>query len=287
MKRTVLVVTALLLLFASLRVPAQSVAGAREDRSRHREGFVTSERVRLHYLDWGGVGPNLVFLTGFGSTAHDFDKLADHFASRFRVIALTRRGRSPSDEPASGYDLARLTADVKAVMDGLSVDRAHLVGHSMAGTEMMQFARLYPERLLSMVFIDAAVDPAAAWRVMIKDPQGPPTSPAGSVSEQIDRWWNTHPSDFTAVRVPALALFAVQNQHPYPPAGASTEMRARLDEYWQTDWNALVTRTAEKFQREVPGGRVVMMKGPHYLYRENEADVIRELDEFYRSVLPK
>jgi len=37
----------------------------------------------------------------------------------------------------------------------------------------------------------------------------------------------------------------------------------------------------------VPGGRVVMMNGPHHLYRENEADVIREIDEFYRAVLPR
>jgi pimeloyl-ACP methyl ester carboxylesterase len=287
MRHPTLIVTALLTLQASVWVSAQSGIERREDRSPHRESFVTAERVRLHYLDWGGTGPHLVFVTGFGSTAHDFDRLADHFASRFRVIAITRRGRSPSDEPSSGYDLARLTADVKAVLDALSVDRVHFVGHSMAGTEMMQFARLYPERVLSMVFIDAAVDPAAAWRVMLKDPQGTPKSPVGSVSEQIDRWWGTHPSDFAAVRVPALALFAVQDRHPYAPPGTSAAMRAQLDEYWRTEWNSLVERTAEKFRREVAGGRVVMMNGPHYLYRTNEADVIREIDAFYRAVLPR
>jgi pimeloyl-ACP methyl ester carboxylesterase len=287
MKPNILIAIALLTLHVSVGVPAQSGAERSADRSPHREGFVTSGGVRLHYLDWGGTRPNLVFVTGFGSAAHDFDRVADHFASRFRVIAITRRGTSPSDEPSSGYDLARLTADVTAVLDALSVDRAHFVGHSMAGTEMMQFAHLYPARVLSMVFIDAAVDPAAAWRVMMKDPQGPPKSPVGSVSEQIDRWWNTHPSDFSAVRVPALALYAIQDRHPYPPPGTSTAMRARLDEYWRTEWNSLVERTAERFRREVVGGRIVMINGPHYLYREKEAEVIREIDGFYRAVLPK
>jgi hypothetical protein len=101
--------------------------------------------------------------------------------------------------------------------------------------------------VLSMVFIDAAVDPAATWQVMQGDPQGPPKSPVGSVSEHIDRWWNTHPSDFGAVRVPALAIYAVHDDHPYPLPGTSPEMRARLDTHWQTEWNALVHRTADKF----------------------------------------
>ncbi len=93
---------------------------------------------------------------------------------------MTRRGCSPSDEPTSGYDLPRLTADVRSVLDALFVKQAHFAGHSMAGTEVMQFARLYPDRVLSAVFIDAAVDPAASWRVWQMDPQGLPKSVVGS-----------------------------------------------------------------------------------------------------------
>jgi pimeloyl-ACP methyl ester carboxylesterase len=245
---------------------------------------VTAQGIRLHCLDWGGIGPPLVFLTGFGDTAHDFDGLAGHFSSRFRVVAMTRRGRAPSDQPRSGYDLARLTADVTATMDALKVDRAHFAGHSIAGTEMMRFARLHPDRMLSAVFIDAAVDPAAAWSVMAGDPQGAPKSPPGSVLEQIDLWWTTHPAQFAAVRVPALAIYALQDAHPYPPLGASADLLARLNEYWRTDWNGLVRQTAERFRRSVPGGRVVFMNGPHHLYRDNQSEVIGAMEAFYAAL---
>ena len=74
------------------------------DRSPHESGFVTvAGGIRLHYLDWGGSGPVLLFLTAIGCNAHIFDGFAPRFTDRFHVLALTRRaadgprsrGRSP------------------------------------------------------------------------------------------------------------------------------------------------------------------------------------------------
>ena len=79
----------------------------------------TNDGVTLHYLDWGGKGEPLLFLTGYGAPAHVFDSLAPKFTNAFRVIALTRRGRAPSQTPSSGYDFDTLTADVKGVLDAL------------------------------------------------------------------------------------------------------------------------------------------------------------------------
>jgi pimeloyl-ACP methyl ester carboxylesterase len=138
----------------------------------HTERFVPANGIKLHVLDWGGSGPNLVLLTGLGDAAYTFDSIALHFLKRFRVVALTRRGVLPSNQPGTGYDKATLTADVVQVLDRLQIRTAHLVGHSLGGVEVTEIASRFPERVLSVVYLDAAVDAADAARVMKLDPFG-------------------------------------------------------------------------------------------------------------------
>jgi hypothetical protein len=45
------------------------------DPSAHRSAFVVHRGARLHYLDWGGSGPAVVLLPGYGLTAHAFDEI--------------------------------------------------------------------------------------------------------------------------------------------------------------------------------------------------------------------
>lgn len=128
------------------------------DTSPHKSDFVTVNGVRLHYLDWGGHGPVLLFLAGLGCNAHIFDQFAPRFADHFHVLALTRRGHGDSDYPETGYDIDTLTEDIRQFMDALKIDQAILAGHSLAGIELSHFAALYPERVLKLVFLDAAYD---------------------------------------------------------------------------------------------------------------------------------
>ncbi|MGB8981616.1 MAG: alpha/beta hydrolase [Anaerolineales bacterium] len=128
------------------------------DSSPHKSEFVNVNGIRLHYLDWGGEGPALLFLTGLGNSAHIYDQFAPRFTDKFRVLALTRRGHGDSDYPETGYDVDTLTEDVRQAMDALDMDKAILVGHSMANVELCHFAALHPERVLKLVFLDAAYD---------------------------------------------------------------------------------------------------------------------------------
>jgi len=115
------------------------------DTSAHKSDFVNANGIRIHYLDWGGNGPVLLFLTGLGLSAHIYDKFAPRFVDKFHVIALTRRGHGDSDYPETGYDVDTLTEDVRQSMDALGIDKAILAGHSMANVELCHFAALHPE----------------------------------------------------------------------------------------------------------------------------------------------
>src|SRR5512147_2900902 len=123
------------------------------DSSPHHSDFVTvNDGTRLHYLDWGGGGPALLFLAGLGSTAHIFDRFAPRFVDQFHVLALTRRGHGESDYPDTGYDIDTLTEDIRQFMDALKIDQAILVGHSMASVELSHFTAVYPQRVLKLVY---------------------------------------------------------------------------------------------------------------------------------------
>jgi pimeloyl-ACP methyl ester carboxylesterase len=120
-----------------------------------REGFFDSEGVRLHYIDWGGIGTPMVLLAGLGDSVQQYRGLAPKLAKRFRVAGLTRRGHGRSDRPGSGYGLDTLVEDIRRFQDALGIERSILVGHSFAGLEMPRFAVRHPERVEALVFLDA------------------------------------------------------------------------------------------------------------------------------------
>ncbi len=128
------------------------------DKSPHKSAFINVNGVKLHYLDWGGKGNPLLFLTGLGHSAHIYDDLAPKFVDEFRALALTWRGHGKSDRPETGYDVDTLTEDVRQFLDAMKIERVTLVGYSMAGEELTRFAGLYPERVDRLVYLDAAYD---------------------------------------------------------------------------------------------------------------------------------
>jgi pimeloyl-ACP methyl ester carboxylesterase len=122
-----------------------------------KSSFVTANGVRLHYLDWGGSGPTLILVHGYGENPHYFDDLAPAFTDRFRVLAYARRGEGESDAKGP-YDVATLTEDLRGLMDELGISKADLAGHSMGGDELTAMAGTHPERVDRIVYLDAAYD---------------------------------------------------------------------------------------------------------------------------------
>ena len=138
--------------------------------SNPTSGFVQVNGIRLHYLDWGGSGPTLIFLAGMGSSAYIFNKFAPRFTDKFRVLALTRRGHGDSDYPETGYDADTLTEDIRQFMDSLQIEKAILAGHSLAGVELTHFAATYPTRVEKLIYLDALDDRRGETAIMEQSP---------------------------------------------------------------------------------------------------------------------
>ena len=124
----------------------------------YKEGFIQSERVKLHYLDWDGSGQPLVLLHAWGDSPYIFDGLADPLKKNFRIIAYSKRGHGKSRATVFRYDNSELVSDLKLLLDSLNIEKANLLGWSMAGNEITEFAIRYPERTNSLIYFEGGYD---------------------------------------------------------------------------------------------------------------------------------
>lgn len=95
-----------------------------------------------------GSGDPLVLLHAGVADRRMWKQQIPAFAARYRVIRYDLRGYGNStlpDEPFAPHD------DLRAVLDGLQITRAHILGVSMGGTVALDFAIAYPERLASLI----------------------------------------------------------------------------------------------------------------------------------------
>ena len=104
------------------------------------------------YVEEVGAGTPVVFVHEYAGDYRSFEPQLRHFCRRYRCVSYSQRGYPPSDVPpeAARYlqDIAR--DDVIAVMDALSIDKAHIVGHSMGAYTALHVGIKYPQRCLSV-----------------------------------------------------------------------------------------------------------------------------------------
>ena len=128
---------------------------------------------KLEVLDWGGNGEAIIFLTGLGNSAHVYQSFAPKFTNNYHVYGITRRGFGQSERTQNGFHVDTLVNDIVKVMDQLQLKKAILVGHSIAGDELSSFAKMYPDRLIATIYLDAAYSHAHVLDLFGNWPQLP------------------------------------------------------------------------------------------------------------------
>lgn len=126
---------------------------------------VESNGARL-YVQQTGEGYPIVFAHELGADHREWETQVRHFSRAFRCITYNARGYPPSDVPDDpqlyGWEFA--VDDIAAVMRGLGVERAHIVGLSMGGYAALQFGLRYPDKVSAMVVAGAGSGSPPAHR---------------------------------------------------------------------------------------------------------------------------
>jgi len=104
-----------------------------------------------------GAGTPLLFIHEFAGDHRSWEPQVRYFSGAYLCITYAARGYPPSGVPAdpAAYSQARAVADAVAVLDGLGVERAHVVGLSMGGFAALHLLLRHPGRVLSAVVAGA------------------------------------------------------------------------------------------------------------------------------------
>ena len=116
----------------------------------------TDDGVRLYYEEAGSGAP-VVFVHEFAGDHRSWEPQVRYFSRRYRCIAFNARGWPPSEVPenVARYSQARACDDIRSILDGLSIDKAHIVGLSMGGLATLHFGLTYPSRARSLLVAGA------------------------------------------------------------------------------------------------------------------------------------
>jgi pimeloyl-ACP methyl ester carboxylesterase len=138
-------------------------------------------------------------LHGLTRNSRDFEDLAPHLQSRYRVIVpdVRGRGRSPRDSNPQNYQPAIYLQDILGLMDTLGAARASIIGTSMGGLLAMMMGVSHRERVAAMVLNDMGpeVDPVGLER--IKGYAGrlpPPTNWNDAIAQTQNMFGNAWPN---------------------------------------------------------------------------------------------
>ncbi len=116
--------------------------------------FSVAPGIELHYLE-KGEGRPLVFIPGLTFSGEVFQAQLEYFSRDYRVIAIDPRGQGLSAKPVDGNDYMTHGRDLAALLGGLGLDKAVLVGWSTGNLEVWSYIRQFGrEKLRGAVTID-------------------------------------------------------------------------------------------------------------------------------------
>jgi pimeloyl-ACP methyl ester carboxylesterase len=129
-------------------------------------GMAEVNGVQMYY-EVAGEGEPLVFVHAGIADSRMWDGQLAAFADRYKVIRHDMRGFGRTAMVEGPYAHHE---DLRGLLDFLGVGRAHLVGCSMGGGAVLDFALEYPQRVGNLVLVGSAVggfrpdfDPPAQW----------------------------------------------------------------------------------------------------------------------------
>jgi pimeloyl-ACP methyl ester carboxylesterase len=124
--------------------------------------YFYSQRLKLHYVDWGDPEkPPLLLLHGGRDHCRSWDWIAAELRGSFHVIAPDLRGHGDSAwATGSTYSMIDYVLDLAALLTTIDLFPITVIGHSLGGSIALQYAGLYPDRLHRLIAIEGLGPPA-------------------------------------------------------------------------------------------------------------------------------
>ena len=147
------------------------------DRGPVSRNFI-SQRLRLHYVDWGNAAaPPLILLHGGRDHCRSWDRVAERLAPNWHVLAPDLRGHGDSQwSNAGNYMMAGYLYDLAQFIHRQALAPVTIVAHSLGGNIALRYCGLYPDTVSRIVAIEGLGPASLSERAKM------------SVTERTTRW---------------------------------------------------------------------------------------------------
>jgi pimeloyl-ACP methyl ester carboxylesterase len=118
-----------------------------------------SQRLRLHYVDWGNEGaPPLLLVHGGRDHCRNWDWVAQALRHDYHIIAPDLRGHGDSAWAIGGsYALADFVYDIQHLLKQKHLTPVSIIAHSMGGAISLLYTGAYPETVKKLAVIEGII----------------------------------------------------------------------------------------------------------------------------------
>ena len=131
-----------------------------------------SQRLRLHYVDWGNEeAPPMLLVHGGRDHCRNWDWVAEAFRDEYHIIAPDLRGHGDSQWLLGGsYDQVDYVYDIAQLLHQRQHTPVTVIGHSLGGSISLLYAGLYPATVTRLVSIEGMGPPPSIVEERINQP---------------------------------------------------------------------------------------------------------------------
>lgn len=251
---------------------------------------LASGEFSLRYVDAGGIrtraleagrGPEtLIFLHGSGGHLEAYTRNVLAHAERFRVFAIDMLGHGFTDKPDRDYEMPDYVAHLRDFCDAVGAERVHLSGESLGGWVAGKFALAYPERVGKIVLNTCAgltKDVTVMGRIKELSLKAVREASHETVRTRLE-WLMHDPKTVTddlvemRYKIYTQPGFARTMEHIMCLQDLGPRLRNMFDDeqlrriqapalvVWTSHDPTGAVEVGERFAREIPDGRLVVMQ---------------------------
>ena len=226
---------------------------------------------RLHYEE-AGSGEPLVLLHGNGEDCGYFARQMDYFSTKYRVIALDTRGHGKSERGTAPFTLRQFAKDLKGFLDEMGLRRIILLGFSDGGNIALIFTILHPQYVDRLILNGANLNPwgmkagvfkniyLAYWKACLRIAKGE----RKKHKTEDDRYLLEK-----ARKKKELMGLMLKEPH-IRPVYLKTMRKPVLVIAGTKDM--IRTGHTKKIHRLIPGSRLCLLNGTHFIASENSLE---------------
>ena len=120
-----------------------------------------SQRLRLHYVDWGNPdAPPMILIHGGRDHCRNWDWVAEQLRHDYHIIAPDLRGHGDSQWMVGGsYQQIDYVYDIAQLLHQKQMTPVTVIGHSLGGSISLLYTALHPDNVVKLVSIEGMGPP--------------------------------------------------------------------------------------------------------------------------------